>query len=192
MQTWVLVFSDSERPFRPPALSEKPWNESMGALARDISQSPYRIRYSKFANGLHVAGTQKPDQVVMLDVQPRRLQLGLESMLIQGFPVYKFPETVASVSDHTLMNLAGNSFAASVPLAILLCLFESAGWHDQGLACCENADAEMALSWFHMSVSGPGSEPGGSDSDDIDEEEGFPIKRRCLEAERAIADNEWP
>ena len=82
IQKWVLVFSDSERPFRPPALSDKPWDESMGALARDIGQPPSRIRYSKHANGLHVAGTQKPDQVVMLDVQPRRLQLGLESMLI--------------------------------------------------------------------------------------------------------------
>ena len=129
-------------------------------LCRDISQSVARVRYSKLVDGRHVAMCQCPEQVVWLELPGKepRLQLGLEAMAIQGFPISKVPRLVQRTSDHMLMSLAGNMFASVLPLAILQSLFVSLAWRpkactlERPLAMSEGAVA-VAMSSFHTMMS---------------------------------------
>ena len=86
-QRSVMIFSHSQRPYKG--------SPEQGAIARDVSQSCARVRYSKFVArahgqpGRHVSFAQMPEQSVWLDLDPPRFQLGRESLLIQGFPIKK-------------------------------------------------------------------------------------------------------
>ena len=125
-------------------------------MLRDIGQSFYRVRYSKHvaASG-HVAMTICPDQLVWIDVShPRRL-LGLEALILQGFPTTKVPNTVSSTPDMWLQDLAGNAMASTVLLAIFVSLFESAVWRnpsasDLDMGC---VDVAQAMQIFEISAS---------------------------------------
>ena len=114
------------------------------ALLRDISNGINRIRYSKVVDGRHVAMCQYPEQLVWVETadQEPRLLLGVESMMIQGFPVSVVPRLVESTSDCLLKTLAGNMMASVLPLAILQSLFVSLAWRPQ--AC--NVQRPLAMS----------------------------------------------
>ena len=114
------------------------------ALLRDISNGINKIRYSKVVGGRHVAMCQYPEQLVWVETadQEPRLLLGVESMMIQGFPVSVVPRLVESTSDCLLKTLAGNMMASVLPLAILQSLFVSLAWRPQ--AC--NVQRPLAMS----------------------------------------------
>lgn len=108
-----------------------------GCIMRDISQSLTRLRFSKIVDATdgpprHVAFCQMPGQSVWLSghgvMQVPRLMLGKEALLIQGYPVALVPELVAATSDRIMMGIAGNMFAATVPLAMLLPVFAMLPW----------------------------------------------------------------
>ena len=73
---------------------------------------------------------QCPEQLVWLELPGRqaRLQLGRESMMIQGFPLQKVPSLVQRTEESLMASLGGNMMAATVPLAILLSMFEAIHW----------------------------------------------------------------
>ena len=112
--------------------------EKSEVLCRDISQSVSRVRYSKLVDGRHVVPCKCPEQLVWVEMpgEEPRLQLGKESMLIQGFLVSKVPRLVASTPDNELMSLGGNMMASVLPLAILQSLFVSLPWRPD--ACTED------------------------------------------------------
>ncbi len=143
----VLKYSRAEQP-------------SGQVLCRDISQSAARVRYSKLVDGRHVAMCQCPEQVVWLELPGKepRLQLGLESLAIQGFPISKVPRLAQRTSDHMLMSLGGNMMASVLPLAILQSLFVSLAWRpkactlERPVAMSEGAVA-LAMSSFNAMMS---------------------------------------
>ena len=104
--------------------------QSGNTICRDISQSLSRLRYSKQVEGRHIAMCQMPGQVVWLETKncSPRLQLPIESCIIQGFPVGKVPALCQKFSGALLASMAGNMMGATLPLAILLSLFEAAQW----------------------------------------------------------------
>ena len=154
---WYGTLAPSAQATLKYSRAEKPSGQ---VLCRDISQSVARVRYSKFVDGRHVAMCQCPEQVVWLELPGKepRLQLGLESMAIQGFPISKVPRLVQRTSDHMLMDLGGNMMASVLPLAILQSLFVSLAWRPKActlqrpLAMSEGAVA-IAMSSFHTMIS---------------------------------------
>ena len=80
-----------------------------------------------------------------------RLQLGKESMVIQGFPIHRVPNLVANASEHLLTSLAGNMMASTVPLALMACLFESLQWNFTDPGCVTSQEeVDDAMQMFNL------------------------------------------
>ena len=131
--------------------------QASNTMCRDISQSLQRIRYSKIVDDRHVAACQMPGQVVWLEKPecPPRLQLPIESLIIQGFPAQKVPVLCEQASGTVIASLAGNMMAATVPLAVLISLFESAQWRTGvgfGESTASNGCVVEALRCFGIST----------------------------------------
>jgi len=98
-----------------------------------------------------------PGQVVWLEKPecPPRLQLPIESLIIQGLPAQKVPVLCEQASGHVIASLAGNMMAATVPLALLISLFESAQWRKGvgfGEGTASNGCVVEALRCFEIST----------------------------------------
>ena len=137
---WFLIFFLSVKVFmnlhaKRQVLSysqiQVPFDE---AIARDIGQSLSRIRFSTKRSSQdeirHVAFCQMPRQVVLLTVpgQLPRMQRGVESLLLGGFPIAATPETAKATPNDLMMDLGGNMMATPILLALLMSMMESAVW----------------------------------------------------------------
>lgn len=149
---WYPTLSSRQRSALQFSQNERPGD----TMCRDISQSLQRIRYSKKVDERHVAMCQIPEQLVWLEVPGHhpRLQLAIESLMLQGFPLQKVPTLCEKTSEHTMAALAGNMMAATVPLAIIASLFESVTWRVDSSQETPHAvsrnDVNDALSCFNI------------------------------------------
>ena len=178
----------------PDAIAQAPWystltnlqqnaltysyaQEPTGTLFRDISQSCARVRCSRAGgDGRHLAFCQMPAQVVWLEPihgQPR-LQLGRESLLIQGYPTAKIPALVARTSEAVMQGIAGNMMASVVTLAILQSTVAAVPWRS-AMPCTNTTehDVSFALSTFGLSTNA---------SDSLEEQQGgrSEVRRRKI------------
>ena len=100
---------------------------------RDVSQSITRIPVSKTtSDGKHLAPTQLPRAITWIEppVNMPRLQLGRESLMLQGFPVASASGLVARTSESLMQDLAGNMMALPVVLAFVMAMFASGSWRE--------------------------------------------------------------
>ena len=137
-------------------------------LFRDTCQSTTKVRKSFWLNGVHVAPTQTPRQLTMVCDGPHafRLQLGRESLLLQGFPVQWVAAVADETPDRVLQDLAGNMASVPVLLSLAMCTFASISWREGPTTGAtevrtthhsEMAQALEVLSSFASSEGSPGS-----------------------------------
>jgi site-specific DNA-cytosine methylase len=157
LQTNVLTFSQAEHP--------------RNMLCRDIGQSTSRVRYSQRSeDGSFIAFCQMPGQVAWIEplVGEQRLQLGRESLLLQGYPIAKVPRLVEKTSERVMQEIGGNMMAATLPLAVLQALFIALPWRqipftsDRTEACSEQ-DVEIAMALFGSLCGAAGADDDASD-----------------------------
>ena len=174
VQWSTMIFSHAERPLGMAT-------EPQGAFMRDLSQSMTRVRYSKLVTSQgeaprHVSCCVMPMQIVWIDKKPPRFLLGRESLVIQGFPIHQLPQCISKFTDGQLQQLAGNAFASSVVLSVVVSLFEAAVWYPDAGASCDADDVADAVGLFDRSL-----RPVKDESDDDnhhDEKASSRLKRR--------------
>ena len=129
-------------------------------LCRDIGQSSARIRHSTIAeDGKHLAYCQMPGQVTWLQVPggSPRLQLGRESLILQGYPIAKIADLIEKTSERQMQEIAGNMMAAPIPLAILQAVMAALPWRVATSSASAPShstadDVELALSCFGLAT----------------------------------------
>jgi site-specific DNA-cytosine methylase len=138
-------------------------------LCRDIGQSSARVRHSTVGeNGKHIAYCQMPGQVTWLQVPGGvpRLQLGRESLMLQGYPIARITDLVGKTSERQMQEIAGNMMAAPIPLAILQALMAALPWRVATSSASAPShstadDVELAWSSFGIVTNAPAHPPAG-------------------------------
>ena len=123
-------------------------------LMVDISQSVSRARFSAAEDGVHVAPTMMPEQIVWVN---GRLLLGREALLLQGFPIQKVLDLVDETNEAHLRYMAGNSFGFVVVLALLMATFAAVDWADSGTTVMPSDEAEQAVAMSALASLGGGA-----------------------------------
>ena len=94
-----------------------------------------------------------------------RLMLGREGLIIQGYPVASVPCLVEKTAEGTMMSIAGNMMASTVPLAIVMAAFVALPWADSSAAPLTTTEDQCddALKVFDL-VHGQASTSAGTPS----------------------------
>ena len=100
-----------------------------GKHAVDVGQSIYRSVHSSEVRGAIVGPTSLPGSKVWW-FSRCRLQTGLESFAMTGFPIVKYPDLIEKYSDEFLADLAGNAFSGTIIVALVGILTALLPWTD--------------------------------------------------------------
>lgn len=124
--------------------------------AFDISQSIYRVPKSSTlqrrqgdsgGSGILVSPAILPRALIWWKKEAR-LQLGIESLMMAGFPIALRPDLSSLFSNDAMQNLAGNCFSATIISAVFACYLALTPRHASGssrrriVAELEQADAD--------------------------------------------------
>ena len=164
---WYKTLCPTQRNALAFSLAEKPL-----PIMREISQSISRVRYSKKRSApdqpdKEIACCMMPQQCMWLygDGKLGRLMLGREGLIIQGYPVASVPCLVEKTAEGTMMSIAGNMMASTVPLAIVMAAFAALPWADSSAAPLTTTEDQCddALKVFDL-VHGQASTSAGTPS----------------------------
>jgi len=112
-------------------------NFHAGAEGCDVSQSIYRAALSSKVGSSTVAPAILPGSKVWW-YPKARLQLGIESLSMAGFPIWRRDDLIQKYDDELLQSLAGNAFSGTVVAALLGAFMVATPW-----ACSTSGDLRM-------------------------------------------------
>ena len=85
-----------------------------------------------------------------------RLQVGRESLMMQGYPIARIPSTVSETSELHMQEIGGNMMSLPVLLAFVQSLFASLPWRGNSSSVSHTSErhVEHALRDIHIDVHG--------------------------------------
>lgn len=116
---------------------------------RNLSQSVGRINAASLQpSGQHVGPTMLPGQIMWLQSE-RRIMLGEEALIFQGFPILpmlRMRTLDPQLLSHSfLQDLAGNAMALPVLMAVLQAGLAAIVWEVEGQSAEEHSDSDELL-----------------------------------------------